>query len=99
VAPGLAALQNGHVTFGCFNVLAKVSDEVLAVWAQILHGVPGSRLMLTAGVGASAERRIWATLASAGVAEERVSLVARTTTRGEYLRLYQKDDLCLDPFP
>ena len=45
VAP-LPALQNGFVTFGSFNALAKVTPEVMAVWGRVLRRVPGSRLLL-----------------------------------------------------
>src|SRR5260221_7881006 len=33
-------------TFGCFHALPKISDGVLDVWAEILKGTPGSRLLL-----------------------------------------------------
>ncbi len=42
----LPALANGHITFGCFNNLAKVTPRVIATWCTILHRVPGSRLVL-----------------------------------------------------
>ena len=42
----LPALANGHVTFGCFNNLAKVTPRVIATWARVLHRVPGSRMVL-----------------------------------------------------
>ena len=37
----LPALANGHITFGCFNNLAKVTPRVIATWCTILHRVPG----------------------------------------------------------
>ena len=33
-------LANGHVTFGCFNNLAKITPRVIATWAAVLHRVP-----------------------------------------------------------
>lgn len=39
-------LQKGYVTFGCFNNFAKVNDEVLKLWKDILMAVPDSRLLL-----------------------------------------------------
>jgi len=44
----LPALKNGYVTFGCFSNLAKVSDEVVALWARVLRTVADSRLLLKA---------------------------------------------------
>jgi protein O-GlcNAc transferase len=34
--------QSGQVTFSCLNNLAKVSDQVLALWLRVLAAVPGS---------------------------------------------------------
>lgn len=45
-APDVAALPlhaTGHVTFGSFNNLTKVSAELIDTWAQVLHQTP-SRL-------------------------------------------------------
>ena len=39
----LPALANGHITFGCFNNLAKVTPRVIATWCAILHRVPNAR--------------------------------------------------------
>lgn len=42
----LPALANGFVTFGSFNNLAKITPEVVSVWARILQAVPRSRLVV-----------------------------------------------------
>ncbi len=47
VAP-LPALQNGRITFGCFNNLAKITPDVLATWSMILGKLPTARLLLKA---------------------------------------------------
>lgn len=39
-------MRAGFVTFGSFNALAKVTPEVLWLWARILAAVPDSRLVL-----------------------------------------------------
>ena len=39
----LPAFTNGYVTFGCFNILCKISPEVISVWSAILHRITGSR--------------------------------------------------------
>ena len=42
----LPALGNGHITFGCFNNLAKITPHVIATWCTILHRLPDARLVL-----------------------------------------------------
>lgn len=36
----LPALRNGYMTFGCFQNLSKINDEVLQVWAKIAKQCP-----------------------------------------------------------
>ena len=41
--PGpLPAMQNGYVRFGSFNNLAKITPQVVEVWAKVLNRVPQS---------------------------------------------------------
>src|SRR5262249_10285471 len=47
VAP-LPALAAGHVTFGSFNNVAKLSPATIALWARLLREVPDARLLLKA---------------------------------------------------
>jgi len=35
----LSCLQNGFVSFACFNNSSKITDEMLEIWAKILMGV------------------------------------------------------------
>jgi predicted O-linked N-acetylglucosamine transferase (SPINDLY family) len=42
----LPAIENGHITFGCFNNTAKVSPAVVELWAEVLKRISGARLML-----------------------------------------------------
>ncbi|MBY0113693.1 MAG: hypothetical protein K2Y21_12800 [Phycisphaerales bacterium] len=92
---------NGFVTFGSFNTLTKVSNHVLEVWAKVLHAVPNSRLLLKALALSSpnTKDRIWSTLASFGIAKERVDLFAETKGKAEHLDMYAKVDIALDPWP
>jgi predicted O-linked N-acetylglucosamine transferase (SPINDLY family) len=92
---------NGSVTFGSFNTLTKVSKHVLEVWAKVLHAVPNSRLVLKALALSSpnTKDRIWSTLASFGIAKERVDLFAETKGKSEHLDTYAKVDIALDPWP
>jgi predicted O-linked N-acetylglucosamine transferase (SPINDLY family) len=91
---------NGYVTFGCFNNVAKVTPDVVAVWAQILRAVPGSRLRLKWGALKSAElrERYMATFAAHGVPSDRLEMESRSS-HADYLRSYGGVDIALDPFP
>jgi predicted O-linked N-acetylglucosamine transferase (SPINDLY family) len=99
VSPELPARRSGRVTFASLNTLAKLSEEVLALWSQVLAAVPGSQLLLRTGAGRQAEERVRALLARHGIPAERVPLLGQTPSRFDYLKLYQAVDLCLDPFP
>jgi predicted O-linked N-acetylglucosamine transferase (SPINDLY family) len=93
----LPAAASGVVTFGCLNHFSKVNDGCLALWADVLRAVPRSRLLLMAPPG-EARGRVAAGLERAGVAATRVEFVGRTS-RADYLGLYHRIDLGLDPAP
>jgi predicted O-linked N-acetylglucosamine transferase (SPINDLY family) len=96
----LPALENGTITFGCFNNLTKMNDAVVALWARILTAVPGSRLLLkTKQISeASVRQRIADRFAGHGIDPERLILEG-PSPRPEYLAAYQRVDIGLDPFP
>ena len=96
----LPALENGYVTFACFNKLNKMNDGVVAVWARILQAVPGSRLFLkTPQLSDAAVRsRTVARFAALGIGTERLRLEG-PSSRQELLAAYQQADIVLDPFP
>lgn len=99
VRPEPPSLRSGQVTFGCLNNPAKLSDDVLVAWSRVLAAVPGSRLVLRAGFGRSAEERVHSVFSRHGIAPGRLGLEARTPTRLAYLGQYLNLDIALDPFP
>lgn len=103
-APGVApapCIENGCVTFGCFNTPAKITDTMLGLWARILHAVLGSRLCLKgAGLDSSTLRaRYAACLAQHGVAADRVEYLPRTPDTKAHLACYGRVDIALDTAP
>jgi predicted O-linked N-acetylglucosamine transferase (SPINDLY family) len=96
----LPALQNGYVTFGSFNNLAKLNDKVLALWARILQRLPGSRLFLkTRQLGEpDTVQAMRDKFAAHGIGAERLILEGHSP-RAELLAAYQRVDIVLDPFP
>jgi protein O-GlcNAc transferase len=99
VAPSPLA-RHGYVTFGCFNNLAKVTPEVIALWAKILHALPSSRLRLqTRELGDTATcARYHALFKEEGVATSRIELRGHIPHR-QLLAAYGEIDIALDPFP
>ena len=91
-------LKRRSVTFGSFNLFAKVTPPVLAAWAAILQRVPGSRLQLLVPDSAPLRRRVIDQLAEHRVGEKRLDFVPRAS-RKDYLRRFQTVDIALDPFP
>lgn len=103
-APEIAAppvLQRGHVTFGSFNNIAKVTDHTLELWAAVLNAVPGSRLLLKSSSMAQAGNRhnIEAFMAQRGITADRLDLRAWIAGKASHLELYNEVDVALDPYP
>lgn len=92
---------SGAITFGSFNVLAKLSDQTIAAWAAILAAVPGARLRLKSFglVAQGARAQLQARFAAAGVAPERLELAPATSTHEEHMARYREIDIGLDCFP
>ena len=96
----LPASANGYVTFGCFNILFKISPEVVSLWSTILHQVAGSRLILKAKELHCKETRdrYEDLFLRQGIGADRVELIGGTPHR-EHLDYYNRIDVALDPFP
>lgn len=97
---GLPALSKGHVTFGSYQILNKISDRTLAAWSQILARIPSARLRLQSlplaypDAVANMQKR----LAAADIDIARVDLHGGSP-REEYLASYEDVDVVLDTFP
>jgi predicted O-linked N-acetylglucosamine transferase (SPINDLY family) len=96
----LPALGTGHVTFGSFNNVSKLTSEVIALWAAIVQRLPGSRLMLVSPPlsGATTRQRISDAFTAAGGDLAQLELCG-TKRRHELLAMYNTIDVALDPFP
>jgi len=99
VAP-LPALQNGRITFGCFNNLAKITPDVLATWSMILGKLPTARLLLKAPQlkDAVLQNQLRHRLTQAGINLGRVTIGGPSGHRA-HLHAYADVDIALDPFP
>jgi len=96
----LPALQRGVVTFGCFQRLPKITDDVIRLWGEVLGRLPGSRLLIqSVQTGrAKAVEQTLARLARVGITADRVS-IRGPVSRDAYLKAYAEVDIVLDTFP
>ncbi len=100
-APLVAAppcVDQGYITFGSFNNVAKITPDVLATWARVLSAVPQSRLILLGDMTDSLKRYLADSFAAGSIDPIRLELANRMP-RHEYLELIGRVDIALDPFP
>jgi protein O-GlcNAc transferase len=90
-------LHAGYVTFGCLNNFSKVSPKVMDLWAQILHRVPRSRLIVHSKPGVHLDR-VRERFVYAGITADRLEFVGLQPW-GQYIQTYGRIDIALDPFP
>ena len=99
-ATGLPARARGHVTFGCFTNLAKVTPRVIAAWAAILRRVSGARLVIKSHALDDPETaaRTREAFAAHDVGTDRLELRGPSPHRA-FIGEYGGIDIALDPFP
>ena len=99
VAP-LPMLSKGHVTFGVFNRIDKISDDAVALWSRILTALPDARLIVKHGMidDAKIRENLLERFARSGIAAERVTCLGRSG-RDDHLAQFADVDISLDPFP
>ena len=102
-APDVApppVLRNGFITFGTFNKLAKMNDEVVAAWAQILKRLPEARLWLkSTGLNEEAVcAQVHSRFSALGIAPERIVMRA-ASDHITMFEEYGEIDIALDTFP
>lgn len=103
-APDVAALpllENGHITFGSFNMLPKITDAVITVWSEILRRIPDARLIVKNHYlrDQATARRLLAKFQKQGINGERIDLFPSDSGLWEHLGHYGTIDIALDTFP
>ena len=95
-----ASARAGFVTFGCFGSGCKINNGVIALWADVLRAVPGSRLIVRNGdlVAEDNRRALARKFARWGVDSGTVMILPGTTRRG-VLESYANVDISLDTVP
>ena len=93
-------LESGTITFGSLNRLSKVSNDVMAQWAMILHQVSEARLLIKAPQMGEVDVRqsVETFFSERGIDQDRLILLGGTPQR-QHLEAYGRIDIALDTFP
>jgi predicted O-linked N-acetylglucosamine transferase (SPINDLY family) len=96
----LPMLRNGHVTFGVFNRIDKISDDAMMVWSKLLQQVAGSIIVIKNSALDDPFLRdgLIARFVAHGVSADRIRCIG-SSTRREHLAEFANIDISLDPFP
>ncbi|GMH35925.1 hypothetical protein BSKO_03793 [Bryopsis sp. KO-2023] len=94
-------IDNGFVTFGSFNALAKITKDVIKVWSEILHAVPNSRMVLKNKPFACETTKAYFMnmFKAEGIESWRVDLLPLAPQTHSHLSMYSLLDISLDPWP
>lgn len=99
VDPNPYLIVNKYVTFGTFNNPYKITTKVVDAWAQIMHGVPDSRLSIVRyeTSNETLKKNIRGAFEERGIDPERIIL--DVNPRGWHMLWYNRVDIALDTFP
>ena len=88
-------------TFGSFNNLSKMSDEVIECWSEILKRIDNSKIILkNKQLCSNFTRKLYLEkFAKYGVSSDKVILMSWSNSRKQHLETYNSIDLALDTFP
>lgn len=89
------------MTFGSFNLTAKVSPETIRLWRGVLDAVPGSRLLVKSKSIAdeTTRRSVLARLGAGGIDPERIETLGYAATKAGHFGLYGRMHVALDTTP
>ena len=101
IQEGLPADRYGRITFGTLNNPYKFSQEMIALWAQVMNRVPGSRLLVVRDQADSLNFRknLTEEFAKHGISPDRLFLYNNKSDHRDHLDCYNDIDISLDTFP
>ena len=91
-------IKNKYVTFGSFNNPAKINENVINCWSNILKRVKNSKLIIKCADKRRKLDRIQEVFKKNGVLDS-VIFYQRIDNLEDHLNLYKKIDIALDTFP
>lgn len=92
---------NGFPTFGSFNNLSKLTPRSIDLFARVLRGSPGSRLIMKSHQSADTaiRDRVFGRFADRGIDRSRIELLPRYPSMTDHLNAYNRVDVALDTYP
>ena len=96
----LPALTKGYVTLGCYHKYTKATDEVIALWCEVLKQLPDARLrwQTTAFGDQEMVQAAQARFAACGIDTSRCQFLPAVGVYA-YLQSHAEVDFILDTFP
>jgi protein O-GlcNAc transferase len=96
----LPALENGHITFASFQTMVKASDDVLALWADVMKALPNSKLrwQCKSFADLAVVDDLKGRFAKYGVNSNRL-IFLESVSRDAYFKAHAEVDMILDTFP
>ncbi|NKA01339.1 MAG: hypothetical protein EBV81_04940 [Proteobacteria bacterium] len=94
------AIKNNYITYGSFNNLNKITNEVIAVWSSILKNSPNSKLFIKNYQldNVYTKDNLLNKFEKNGINKDKLILES-SSPRDETLKKYNLIDIALDTFP
>lgn len=97
---GAPCVKNGYATFGTICRYSKITDEMLAVWTEILNRVPDAKLLMRAQefISNKTVDELYNTLKNFGCDMDRV-IFRPALPDADYFKAISQVDIILDSYP
>ena len=96
----LPALKNGYITFGSFNNFAKISEETIEIWSDLLLKVKSKLILKSSNTRSKIEvKTLLNKFKKKGVNLENIEFLKTTKKFDDHLMCYNRVDIALDTFP
>ena len=94
------AIKNNYITYGSFNNLNKITNEVIIVWSNILKNSPNSKLFIKNHQLDNIYTKdiLFKKFEKHGINKEKLILES-SSSREDILKKYNSIDIALDTFP
>ncbi len=99
--PEAEETSRDHIVFGSFNNIAKLSDETLISWSEILKKVENSILQIKSnGLNETdLDTILTPKFETLGISRDQIKYSSRQSDFSKHLNLYNDIDIALDTFP